>query len=106
MENNVRIHPAHIDEDERSKLLYRKPTKSIQTVDVPLVTKINNSFALYKVSNTKVGTYRMSQYLATELSDADSAGFRSKSWVCGRSLAGVAVSNPAWGKGISLVDVA
>jgi hypothetical protein len=31
---------------------------------------------------------------------------RSKAWVCGRSLAGIVCSNPAWGQGyLSLVRV-
>ena len=101
MENNVRLHSARTDEDERSKLLCRKPATSIQTVGVPLMTKISKCLALHK---RRSGHNRMNMYIMNYLTPIPVAS-RSKSWVFGRSLAGVAGSNPAWGVGISLVDV-
>jgi hypothetical protein len=105
MENNVPTYPAHTDEDERSRLLYRKPNTSIQTAGVPLVTKINNTFALHNAQIRSGHTECLSMYLVNYLMPIAVAS-RSKSWVCGRSLAGVAGSNPAGGEGISLVDFA
>ena len=40
-----------------------------------------------------------------EIIQADQVATRSKAPVCGRSLAGIAGSNPVWGMDVSLVSV-